>query len=109
MTEKQIKDLAKRVSVELMANGFMISICDMIVDRIVSEQKKLDKEFQDNMTDMQTQGFGVSKISTEEEMLLGELAKLQTMLALYEEKEEYEKAEKINNKIKLITLKLNNL
>ena len=58
---------------------------------------------------MQTQGFGVSKISTEEEMLLGELAKLQTMLALYEEKEEYEKAEKINNKIKLITLKLNNL
>ena len=109
MTEKQIKDLAKRVSVELMANGFMISICDMIVDRIISEQKKLDKEFQDNMTDMQTQGFGVSKISTEEEMLLGELAKLQTMLSLYEEKEEYEKAEKINNKIKLITLKLNNL
>jgi hypothetical protein len=109
MTEKQIKDLAKRVSIELMANGFMISICDMIVDRIISEQKKLDKEFQDNMTDMQTQGFGVSKISTEEEMLLGELAKLQTMLALYEEKEEYEKAEKINNKIKLITLKLNNL
>jgi hypothetical protein len=109
MTEKQIKDLAKRVSVELMANGFMISICDMIVDRIISEQKKLDKEFQDNMTDMQTQGFGVSKISTEEEMLLGELAKLQTMLSLYEEKEEYEKAQKINNKIKLITLKLNNL
>tara|TARA_R100000152_G_C6688326_1_gene120550 strand:- start:390 stop:719 length:330 start_codon:yes stop_codon:yes gene_type:complete len=109
MTEKQIKDLAKRVSIELMANGFMISICDMIVDRIVSEQKKLDKEFQDNMADMQTQGFGVSKISTEEEMLLGELAKLQTMLSLYEEKEEYEKAEKINNKIKLITLKLNNL
>ena len=106
---KQIKDLAKKVSIELMANGFMISICDMIVDRIVSEQKKLDKEFQDNMADMQTQGFGVSKISTEEEMLLGELAKLQTMLSLYEEKEEYEKAEKINNKIKLITLKLNNL
>ena len=109
MTEKQIKDLAKRVSIELMANGFMISICDMIVDRIVAEQKKLYKEFQDNMADMQTQGFGVSKISTEEEMLLGELAKLQTMLSLYEEKEEYEKAEKINNKIKLITLKLNNL
>jgi len=109
MTEQQIKDLAKRVSVELMANGFMISMCDMIVDRIILEQKKLDKEFQDNMTDMQTQGFGVSKISTEEEMLLGELAKLQTMLSLYEEKEEYEKAQKINNKIKLITLKLNNL
>tara|TARA_R100000655_G_scaffold15041_6_gene33521 strand:- start:3474 stop:3803 length:330 start_codon:yes stop_codon:yes gene_type:complete len=109
MTEQQIKDLAKRVSVELMANGFMISMCDMIVDRIIMEQKKLDKEFQDNMTDMQTQGFGVSKISTEEEMLLGELAKLQTMLSLYEEKEEYEKAQKINNKIKLITLKLNNL
>ena len=61
MTEKQIKDLAKRVSVELMANGFMISICDMIVDRIISEQKKLDKEFQDNMTNMQT-GTGFSGV-----------------------------------------------
>jgi protein-arginine kinase activator protein McsA len=109
MTEQQIKDLAKKVSVELMANGFMISMCDMIVDRIILEQKKLDKEFQDNMTDMQTQGFGPSRITTEEEMLLGELAKLQTMLSLYEEKEEYEKAQKISNKIKLITLKLNNL
>ena len=109
MTDSQIKKLAKQVSIELMANGFLISITDMIVERIILEQKKLDKEFQDNMADMQTEGFGISKISTEEEMLLGELAKLQTMLSLYEEKEEYEKAEKINNKIKLITLKLNNL
>ena len=109
MTEQQIKDLAKKVSIELMANGFMLSICDMIVDRIVSEQKKLDEEFKDNMADMQAQGYGVSKISTEEEMLLGELAKLQTMLSLYEDKEEYEKADKINKKIKLIILKLNNI
>ena len=109
MTDSQIKKLAKQVSIELMANGFLISITDMIVDRIILEQKKLDKEFQDNMADMQTEGFGISKISTEEEMLLGELAKLQTMLNLYEEKEEYEKAQKINNKIKLIHLKLNNL
>ena len=109
MTDTQIKKLAKQVAVELMANGFLISITDMIVERIILEQKKLDKEFQSNMTDMQTEGFGPSRITTEEEMLLGELAKLQTMLALYEEKEQYEKAQKINNKIKLITLKLNNL
>ena len=109
MTDSQIKKLAKQVSIELMANGFLISITDMIVDRIILEQKKLDKEFQDNMADMQTEGFGMSKITTEEEILLGELAKLQTMLNLYEEKEEYEKAQKINNKIKLIHLKLNNL
>ena len=109
MTNAQIKTLAKQVAIELMANGFLISITDMIVERIILEQKKLDKEFQDNMADMQTEGFGISKITTEEEILLGELAKLQTMLNLYEEKEEYEKAQKISNKIKLINLKLNNL
>ena len=109
MTETQIRKLAKQVAIELMANGFLISITDMIVERIILEQKKIDKEFQNKMTDMQVKGFGPSKITTEEEILLGELAKLQTMLHLYEEKEEYEKAQKINNKIKLITLKLNNL
>ena len=62
MTDSQIKKLAKQVSIELMANGFLISITDMIVERIILEQKKLDKEFQDNMADMQTEGFGISKI-----------------------------------------------
>ena len=109
MTNAQIKTLAKQVAIELMANGFLISITDMIVERIILEQKKLDKEFQSNMADMQVEGFGPSKITTEEEILLGELAKLQTMLHLYEEKEEYEKAQKVSNKIKLINLKLNNL
>ena len=109
MTDTQIKKLAKQVAVELMANGFLISITDMIVERIILEQKKLDKEFQNKMTDMQVEGFGPSKITTEEEILLGELAKLQTLLSLYEEKEQYEKAAIINNKIRLITLKLNNL
>ena len=106
MTEQQIKDLAKRVSVELMANGFLISITDMIVERIILEQKKLDKEFQDNMADMQTEGFGISKISTEEEMLLGELARLQTILMIYENNEEYEKAAVILSKLQSIKSRL---
>ena len=44
-----------------------------------------------------------------EEKLLAELAKLTTLLAIYEDKEQYEKAREIEKKIKIINKKLNNL
>jgi len=37
------------------------------------------------------------------------LAKLTTLLAIYEDKEQYEKAREIEKKIKIINKKLNNL
>jgi len=44
-----------------------------------------------------------------EEKLVAELAKLTTLLAIYEDKEQYEKAREIEKKIKIINKKLNNL
>ena len=46
---------------------------------------------------------------SEEELLVGELAKLMTILNIYEEKEEYEKALVIKNKIDKINNKLDQI
>ena len=45
---------------------------------------------------------------TSEELLLGELAKYQTMLMFFEDKEEYRKAAKMLKKVKRILKKLDN-
>jgi len=47
--------------------------------------------------------------ATEEEVLLAELARLMTLLQAYEDKEQYEKAAIIKNKIEKIEVKLNKL
>jgi protein-arginine kinase activator protein McsA len=44
-----------------------------------------------------------------EEVLLAELARLTTLLSMYEEREQYEAAAIIHNKIKNLESKLNNL
>ena len=46
---------------------------------------------------------------TDEEMLVGELARLQTILMIYEDKEEYEKAAIIHGKLRAIQHKLSGL
>ena len=46
---------------------------------------------------------------SDEEMLMGELARLQTILMIYEDKEDYEKAAVIMNKIERVKYKLNKL
>ena len=43
---------------------------------------------------------------SEEEMLIGELARLQTILMIYENKEEYEKAAVVLSKLQSIKSKL---
>ena len=46
---------------------------------------------------------------SDEEMLMGELARLQTILMIYEDKEEYEKAAVNMDKIKRVQYKLSKL
>jgi len=60
-------------------------LADLIFDRIVEKQEQMD----------------------EEERLVGELAKLQTIMMILEGKEEYEKAAIILKKINKINKKLN--
>tara|TARA_R110002012_G_scaffold273292_1_gene459094 strand:- start:132 stop:449 length:318 start_codon:yes stop_codon:yes gene_type:complete len=44
-----------------------------------------------------------------EELLIAELARLTTLLSIYEDKEQYEKADIIRNKLRIINRKLDNL
>ena len=46
--------------------------------------------------------------ASEEEIMIGELGRLMTLMSTYEDKEEYEKAAMIQKKIEKINIKLNN-
>lgn len=71
MTSKELKKLAKLVA-------------EYIMQEI--EIRQLDELFMDSLDDPY-------------ELLMGELARLMTLLASYEDSEQYEKAAIINNKI----------
>ena len=88
-------------------------IADLVVSRLNSQFdfKVVTKEVDNNNTmliDDLLSGQTTLLDDTEEE-LIGELAKLTTLLSIYEDKEQYERAKIIKNKIKIITRKLNNL
>ena len=53
--------------------------------------------------------FGNIRRVSEEELLLSEIAKLMTLLSSYEDKEQYEKAAIIKNKIDKLKNKLDEL
>jgi hypothetical protein len=88
-------------------------IADLVVSRLNSQFdfKVVTKEVDNSNTmliDDLLSGQTTLLDDTEEE-LIGELAKLTTLLSIYEDKEQYERAKIIKNKIKIITKKLNNL
>jgi len=88
-------------------------IADLVVSRLNSQFdfKIITKEV-DNSNTMLIDDLLSGKttlIDDTEEELIGELAKLTTLLSIYEDKEQYERAKIIKNKIKIITKKLNNL
>ena len=52
--------------------------------------------------------FAFTKVK-QEELLLAEMARLMTLLSTYEDKEEYEKAAIVQNKIRILQKKLDRL
>ena len=88
-------------------------IADLVVSRLNSQfDFKVTTKEVDNSNTMLIDDLLSGKttlIDDTEEELIGELARLTTLLSIYEEKEQYEKAKIIENKIKIITKKLNNL
>ena len=88
-------------------------IADLVVSRLNSQfDFKITTQGVDNSSSMLIDDLLSGKttlIDDTEEELIGELAKLTTLLSIYEEKEQYEKAKIIEGKIKIITKKLNNL
>ena len=96
MTDEQMEKLA-------------IRIADLVLVGLIEKQKEWDQQFTADVGQMMQDEFGNAKIVSQEELLLAEIARLMTLLSQYEEKQEYEKAAIIHNKIKILEDKLNKL
>ena len=85
----------------------MNELADLIVTKLELKQQQWDEEFHNSIADIYGKdGHKEAFIMSEEEMLIGELARLQTVLMIYENKEEYEKAAIILSKLNAIKTKL---
>ena len=90
-------------------------IADLIFDRMMEKQEQADIEYANQIQKLYNNGYVIEKSNqndmdglNEEERLVGELARLQTIMMIFEDKEEYEKAAMILKKINIINKKLNN-
>ena len=88
-------------------------LADLIFDRIVEKREQMDEDYHNQVRKLYENGFVIDDVTNkfgmdEEEKLVGELAKLQTIMMILEGKEEYEKAAIILKKINKINNKLNN-
>ena len=68
--------------------------------------KELQILKEESVQDMFKAGFTAEIKLTEEELMIGELARLQTLMMLYENKEEYEKAAVLLKKVNDIKKRL---
>ena len=85
----------------------MNKLADLIITKLEIKQAQWDDEFHSSVQDLY--GKESSKeafIMTEEEALIGELARLQTLLMIFENKEEYEKAAILLSKLNAVKSKL---
>ena len=87
-------------------------LADLIFDRIVEKQDQMDEDYYNQVRKLHENGFVIDDVADrlgmdDEERLVGELAKLQTIMMILEGKEEYEKAAIILKKINNINKKLN--
>ena len=91
-------------------------LAQLLFDKIMEKQEQADLEYADQITKLVNQGYTMSDITSNktdelglnaEERLVGELARLQTIMMIFEDKEEYEKAAMIQKKIEKINIKLN--
>tara|TARA_R100001377_G_scaffold69994_1_gene45359 strand:- start:1246 stop:1539 length:294 start_codon:yes stop_codon:yes gene_type:complete len=81
-------------------------IADIVIRKMLDVESKIEKDLL-NVNDVLFTLLNTQL--SEEELLVGELAKLMTLLNIYEEKEEYEKASIIKNKIDRINNKLDQI
>ena len=89
-----------------MTNEELEILAELLFDKLMERQEELDREFEENVQDMFKAGFTAELKLTEEELMIGELARLQTLMMLYENKEEYEKAAVLLKKVNDIKKKL---
>jgi hypothetical protein len=88
-------------------------LADLIFDRICEKQEQMDEDYHNQVRKLYENGFIIDNVTgnikylTEEEKLVGELAKLQTIMMILEDKEDYENAAVIKKKVDSINKKLN--
>jgi len=83
-------------------------IADLVMTGLIEKQKEWDQQFTTDVNQMfSTTVYTVGP--DEEQLLLAELARLMTLLSQYEEREQYEKAAIVQNKIQKIQNKLSKL
>tara|TARA_R110002012_G_C11312017_1_gene574709 strand:- start:68 stop:358 length:291 start_codon:yes stop_codon:yes gene_type:complete len=84
------------------------TIADLVLDKLLYKMKnEVHAKTPMSINDI-INGFMPFK-ETDEEFLISELARLMTLLTMYEEKEQYRKAAIIKNKLEIIQNKLDNL
>jgi len=88
-----------------MTNKDINKLADLLFDKIMERQDAFDSQYHEQVSLMMDQGYSFDGLSTEE-FYIGEYARLQTILALYEDKEMYEKAAVVLKKVKDIEKKL---
>ena len=101
MTKKQMNELA-----DLVASKIILELFGD-VDSRANAQEQFEKDFAptDHLA-------GIFADMTDEEMLIGELARLQTILMIYESQDTtagYEKAARVLKKLRIIQQKLSKL
>ncbi len=90
-------------------------LAQLLFDKIMEKQEQADIEYANQIQQLYNSGYVIEKSNKKDDMnglnseerLVGELAKLQTIMMIFEDKEEYEKAAMIQKKIEIINRKLN--
>ena len=88
-------------------------LADLLFDKIMEKQEQADIEYANQIQKLYNNGYVIEKSNqnymdglNEEERLVGELARLQTILMIYENNEEYEKAAIVLSKLNAVKTKL---
>jgi len=81
-------------------------IADLVIKKMLQARSNMEKDLF-NINDVLFTLLNTQL--TQEEILVGELARLMTLMNLYEDKEEYEKAAIIKNKVDKINDKLDQI
>jgi len=86
----------------------MSKLADIIVDKIIERQKAYDEEFKADIQAMVGESTDLEfGIITQDELIIQEIDSLKERLAQLEEKEDYESARIVANKIKHLKNKYN--
>ena len=89
-------------------------LAQLLFDKIMEKQEQADIEYADQIQQLYNNGYVIEKSNKKDDMdglnseerLVGELARLQTIMMIFEDKEEYEKAAILLSKLNAIKSKL---